>query len=109
MKPHSQSESPANPDLRKGRPESQESKETFPQRTAPPGEAGLANEARPGLGSRGPSEPGAPASGKPVPQDAEPQGRNAPLPPRQPREQKSHSIAAEEERDTSASGQTGLK
>ena len=93
---------------RRGKPESAESQETFPHRTERPGEAGLANERRPGLGSRGAAEEGARPK-KSAPEDREPLGRNAPLTPREPREQKPDSVAAAPERDTGASGQMGLK
>lgn len=93
-------------------PDSPASKETFAERTRRPGDVGLANESRPGLGSRAADDGSAPlrkTGGRPTPQDAEPLGRNAPLPPREPREQKSDPAAREQERDTEASGQSGLK
>jgi hypothetical protein len=108
MNPNSQNRSGTPTTERKGKPESPQSKETFEHRTERPGEAGLANERRPGLGSRGRGEQ-KPAPTKFVAQDSEPLGRNAPLPPRQPREQKPDARAAEQERDTGASGQMGLK
>jgi hypothetical protein len=89
------------------KPESQGSKNTFPKRTKRPGEAGLANEARPGLGSRGRLDQTAgDKKSSNTPHDTEPQGRNAVLPPRQPREQPSDSLAHELERDTGVSGQS---
>lgn len=90
---------------RKGRPESPQSKKTFSRRTARPGEVGLANETRPGLGTRGRKMKSPPK--KTVGQDADPLGRNAPLIPREPREQKAGSLGAELERATVASGQMG--
>src|SRR5688572_21137583 len=42
----------AAPGSKRGKPESPESRETFPHRTDKPGQVGLANEARPGLGTR---------------------------------------------------------
>lgn len=87
-----------------GRPESPQSNETFPKRTAKPGDTGLANEARPGLGSRDDGMKPLPKGGsKPSPHDQEPLGRNAPLAEREPREQKSDP-ARDAERDTGVSG-----
>ena len=92
-----------------GAPESPASNETFSHRTERPGDAGLANAARPGLGTRAGERAGTGhrQDEKPVRQDHEPLGRNAPLPPRQPREQKPDSPAHERERDTGVSGHTG--
>lgn len=109
MKPNSQNPHEAANTERAGRPESPQSKETFPHRTERPGEAGLANEKRPGLGSRGPAEEGAPQRMKPVQHDNEPLGRHAPQTPREPREQKADSAATALEHDTGASGKMGLK
>jgi hypothetical protein len=102
---------PRKPDPRPGKPESPASNETFPHRTECPSEAGLANQARPGLGPReGCNDDGVkPLLGrgaKPAPHDHDPLGRDAPLPPREPREQKPDSPAHEEERDTGMSGQS---
>ncbi len=95
-------------------PETPESRETFPQRTKKPGTAGLANEARPGLGTRadesdanleteGPDQaPEAHSNSKPK---ATPHGYEEPRPA--PREQASDSMAHELERSTGASGQSG--
>jgi hypothetical protein len=98
------------------KPESRQSNETFPHRTERPGEAGLANEVRPGLGSRKeetkgrkveetkkPTEPKK-GKGPAGAHDHEPRGRNAPLPPREPREQRPGTMEREEERDTGVSG-----
>lgn len=104
---------------RSGAPESQSSNETFPHRTDPPGKTGLANEVRPGLGTRretdaSPTKPG----------DArlpDPEQENDDLPrrqrsgtepndkplPRDPQEQRPDSWAQEEERDTGVSGHLG--
>jgi hypothetical protein len=113
-----------------GAPESAGSKKTFPLRTKKPGEVGLANEARPGLGTRGKktshpagrsseaSKPAAKAKAKRAAKktktpahDAEPLGRVAPLPPSRPqpapREQPPDSLAHEQERDTGVSGHMG--
>jgi hypothetical protein len=108
MRSNSQNTARARDRAHEGRSESPQSNATFPRRTERPGAAGLANERRPGLGSRGPAKRGQ-AKAKAVRQDAEPLGRNAPLRQREPREQKPDSRAAEQERDTSASGQMGLK
>jgi hypothetical protein len=101
---------PSNSDRRPGKPESPASNETFPRRTERPGEAGLANQTRPGLGEREGSDDGLKplraTKGKPTPHDKEPLGRDAPLPPRAPREQKPDSVAHEQERDTGMSGQS---
>src|SRR5687768_9432062 len=48
-----------------GAPESKESRQTFPKRQQKPGEVGLANEARPGLGTRGDEADPSKAEGKP--------------------------------------------
>ena len=100
-----------------GKPESRESRETFAQREKRPGQVGLANEARPGLGSRAENEaarndPAAASdmidkplvkdSGKPK---ATRYGYSEPTP--EPREQAPNSFAHEEERSTGASGQSG--
>src|SRR3954468_14021152 len=79
---------------RPGRPESPQSNATFPKRSEKPGEAGLANEARPGLGTRQDEgakqddglQPLKRGAANAQPQDREPLGRNAPLPKREPRE-----------------------
>lgn len=94
------------------------SRESFPPRTRKPGEVGLANEARPGLGTRGqppaagkspPRAPGASGTNR-IRSDREPLGRDAPLPPAKPRpkrrEQAPDSLAHELERATGVSGQT---
>ncbi|HVS53190.1 MAG TPA: hypothetical protein VHD62_12610 [Opitutaceae bacterium] len=78
-------------------PESTASNETFPERTRRPGTAGLANDARPGLGTRRES------SDEPV--DTEPIKYRQPRPA--PREQNSQSLAQEEQRDTGVSGHSG--
>jgi hypothetical protein len=98
-----------------GAPESAESRATFPKRTArPERSAGLANEARPGLGSR--ADEAAPGADAPGPDDAPeanskskpratPRGYEKPRP--EPREQAPDSMAHELERQTGASGQMG--
>jgi hypothetical protein len=97
------------------RRESAASIETFPKRRKKPGEVGLANEVRPGLGTRAKtgqskgSKAGTKSAGL-VRYDKEPLGRVAPLPPakprRAPREQAPDSLAHELERDTGVSGHT---
>ncbi len=95
---------------RPGAPESPASNESFPHRTEPPGEAGLANEARPGLGTRENRDDGTKPlradKTPPAPHDHEPLGRDAPLTPKAPREQPPDSPAHETERDTGMSGQS---
>jgi hypothetical protein len=103
-----------------GGSESKASRETFPHRTKKPGQVGLANEARPGLGTRADmKKPKGPKKKpttrlkkpKPGPHDDEPLGRVAPLPPAKPRpaprDQRPDSLAHEQERDTGVSGHTG--
>jgi hypothetical protein len=97
-----------------GAHESPESTETFPQRTKRPGQVGLANEARPGLGTRGTDAD---------PRNPEPAGRRTdskvaedaieaepPHPPERkptPAEQDSDSLAQEQQRSTGVSGHAG--
>jgi hypothetical protein len=110
---------PTAPKPRAGAPESGQTKETFPRRKAPPGEVGLANETRPGLGTRfNEPFPGEPHGGQPPP-GAEPQEgdtvaqhqhssiepNDKPL-PREPQEQAPDSWAHEAERSTGVSGHT---
>lgn len=100
-----------------GQPETAESRETFAEREKRPGEVGLANEARPGLGTRAEDEearndpaearervdkPLVKDSGKPK---ATRYGYSEPRP--EPREQDANSLAHELERQTGASGQMG--
>lgn len=93
------------------------------QRTKKPGDVGLANEQRPGLGTRAKktSQPKSktakktparkPAKSKRTRHDHEPLGRDAPLPPAKPRsaprEDPSDTFAREQERDTGVSGHMG--
>lgn len=90
------------------------------QRTKLPGDVGLANEQRPGLGTRAKKTPQAkPAKktsarkpkSKRTPHDHDPLGRDAPLPPAKPRpaprEDPSDTFAREQERDTGVSGHMG--
>lgn len=115
--PHKKS---GQPDEREGAPESRQSNETFPRRTAPPGSVGLANESRPGLGGRQKQPfPGAPEEQAKPADPATAKGNVAqrqrssrepndqPL-PREPREQRPDTWAHEAERSTGASGQSGL-
>lgn len=99
-----------------GQPESEESRETFPKRERRPGEVGLANEARPGLGTRSEEEqvrnnPAVvPKRAKSAPVDpnapkATPYGYEEPRP--EPREQPSDSPEHEAERSTGVSGHMG--
>jgi hypothetical protein len=46
------------------------------------------------------------STSRPTPTDREPLGRNAPLAPKSPREQKPDSRAQEEQRDTGMSGKS---
>jgi hypothetical protein len=114
MKKNSSSSKPsAAPETKRGASESRQSIETFPQRTKRPGEAGLANEARPGLGTRadmadpkvaGKVDPKAKISAGDA-REGEP-----PSPPERrpaPSEQDSNSFAQQEERDTGVSGHSG--
>jgi len=100
-----------------GQPESAESRETFAKREKRPGQVGLANEARPGLGTRAEDEearndpaetremvdkPLVKDSGKPK---ATRYGYSEPRP--EPREQNPNALATELERQTGASGHMG--
>ncbi len=107
-----------NSDEPRGLPESPESKETFAQREKKPGEAGLANEARPGLGTRA-DEPATTDSERPKARGrrkakvedtgkpkATPYGYEEPRP--EPREQAPDTLAHEQERSTGTSGHMGI-
>ena len=95
-----------------GRPESPQSRETFPERTKKPGQVGLANEARPGLGTRADEADPAAAPEK-APKEAKSNtkpratklGYEEPRPA--PREQPPNTMAHEQERSTGMSGQSG--
>jgi hypothetical protein len=95
-----------------GVPETPGSRATFPQRTRKPREVGLANEVRPGLGSRAyyadpspiPDKPPKEAKSGSKPQ-ATPRAYEEPRP--EPREQPPDSMAHEEERSTGVSGHMG--
>jgi hypothetical protein len=95
-----------------GAPESRGSRETFPKRTKKPGSAGLANEVRPGLGTRAdyadpspiPDQPPKEATSKSKP-EATPRGYEEPR--KEPREQPPDSLAHEQERSTGVSGHSG--
>jgi hypothetical protein len=95
-----------------GAPESAPSRKTFPERTKKPGRVGLANEARPGLGTRAddadpadiPAHPPKEAASRSKPK-ATPHGYEEPTP--EPREQPSDSLAHEQERQTGVSGHSG--
>lgn len=118
------------------RPEVSGARVAVPQKKTSPlrnktAAVGLANEVRPGLGTRHkttkkraqPTQtPSASAAAKPkakrtdkkakaTPHDHDPLGRDAPLPPakprKQPREEPSDSFAREQERDTGVSGHAG--
>jgi hypothetical protein len=95
-----------------GAPESRGSRATFPKRTKKPGKAGLANEVRPGLGTR--ADPADAARiAKRAPKEAKskskpkatPRGYEEPRP--EPREQPADSFAHEQERSTGVSGHSG--
>lgn len=91
------------------------------QRTKRPGEAGLANENRPGLGTRGDSASNPPEGqhdkssvgqkaprGQPADQPQPNAGGPAPKPSRPaPNEQRSDSLEQEQQRSTGMSGQSG--
>ena len=88
--------------------ESPPSRETFPKRTRRPGEVGLANELRPGLGTRRKAAPSKTSGVKrKTKTDREPLGRVAPLPPSKPREEPADTFAHELEHDTGVSGHLG--
>jgi hypothetical protein len=97
---------------RGGAPESPQSRETFPERTKKPGKVGLANEARPGLGSRAddadPAAPPKKKTAKKAATDGKPtatkRGYEEPRP--EPREQPPNTMAHEQERQTGMSGQS---
>jgi hypothetical protein len=96
-------------DARERARESKPSRETSPKRTQKPGEVGLANEVRPGLGTRTKTKSSnAPVVQRKTKTDREPLGRVAPLPPSKrrssPREQPSDAFARELEHDTGVSG-----
>jgi hypothetical protein len=96
----------------KGAPESPQSRQTFPKRSRKPGAAGLANEARPGLGTRA-DEADPNAGPGEIPKEAKSQSKPKATPhayeePRpEPREQRPDSLAHEQERSTGVSGHTG--
>ncbi|MEO7414374.1 MAG: hypothetical protein ABIZ81_13560 [Opitutaceae bacterium] len=91
-----------------GAPESPESIETFPLRSKRPGQVGLANEARPGRGTRADED-----RARIVEIDvADVEGlQSVILPPpetaHEPSEQDSDSLAQELQRDTGVSGHSG--
>lgn len=94
-----------------GAPETPESRETFPERVKKPRQVGLANEARPGLGTRADADETDP-SRDPQPEAtdegaprATPHGYEEPRP--EPREQPSDSLQHEQERSTGVSGHMG--
>jgi len=91
------------------KPGTTDSKAELPRQTESPSETGLANEVRPGLGTRKKPAPTRLGRGKtqPAAHDHEPAGRDAPLVPREPQEQPSDSMAHELERDSGVSGHSG--
>ena len=97
---------------RDGAQESPASRETFPERTKKPGAVGLANEARPGLGTRADEADPAAAPDK-TPKEAKSKskpratklGYEEPRPA--PRDQPPDTMAHEQERSTGMSGQSG--
>jgi hypothetical protein len=101
------------------KPESRPTRETFPRRTDPPGKVGLGNETRPGLGTRmNEPFPGEAGDAKlPDPEqenDDMPRHQRSSREPndrplgREPREQRPDTWAHEAERDTGASGKSGV-
>ena len=93
-------------------PKKPESRATSRKRTERPGSAGLANEARPGLGSRGDYADPSPIPTTPPPEatsaskpEATKHGYEEPRP--EPREQPPDSLAHEQERSTGVSGHSG--
>src|SRR3954467_14684807 len=93
-----------------GTHESPASLATFPQRTKRPGQVGLANEARPGLGTR--SIDDAPGDQPSLPQaedDSKAESKIQPPPTRRPEptEQDPDSLQHILERDTGVSGHSG--
>jgi hypothetical protein len=95
-----------------GAPETPESRATFPKRTEKPGHAGLANEARPGLGTRG-DDPNAGKKAEAPPREAKSRAkpratkRGYEEPPPAPREQAPDTLEHEQERSTGVSGHSG--
>lgn len=108
-------EPPRNQKPATGQPESPESRETFVKREQRPGEVGLANEVRPGLGTRSQAETvrnnpaAAPKPARPVVDPNQPKatryGYDEPRP--EPREQPADSPEHEAERSTGVSGHSG--
>lgn len=98
-----------------GAPETPESRATFPERTRKPGKAGLANEARPGLGTRADDADAAAARAeRPLPEASGNDGgqpkvteRTYEEPRPEPREQPADSLEHEQERSTGVSGHSG--
>jgi hypothetical protein len=93
-----------------GASESPESIETFPERTKRPGEVGLANESRPGLGTRSRDERKAaqpPFHAKNNVGEAESGIQPPPTRRPEPEEQDPNSRQHELERDTGVSGHSG--
>ena len=96
-----------------GAPETEGSRSTAKQRRKKPGSVGLANEARPGLGTRAddgrkrprPDTPMKEATSRSKP-EATRRGYEEPRP--EPREQAPDSMAHEEERSTGESGHSGI-
>jgi hypothetical protein len=91
--------------------ESAPSRETFRERTKEPGKVGLANEARPGLGTRAKNpDPAAAPAKKPKEAKSRTKPRATKLgyeePRPAPREQPPNTMAHEEERSTGMSGQS---
>lgn len=85
--------------------------DAFEKRSRPPGEAGLANEARPGLGTRADEKSETPAAPKRTESEGEPRAVEAARmyhPPRpDPQEQNPDSMAQEYQRSTGVSGHMG--
>jgi hypothetical protein len=95
-----------------GAKEAPESIQTFPLRTKRPGNVGLANEMRPGLGTRGDSNPDV-SSDPDLARAEDDEGgsaRTVPHPPEkrgEPSEQDPNSLEQEQQRSTGVSGHAG--
>jgi hypothetical protein len=112
MTPESAKGTQRGPAAKRGLPETPASRATFPERTREPRDAGLANEARPGLGTRAddkdpsaiPNTPAKKSRSEEKPR-ATKHGHEEPRP--EPREQAPDSMAHEQERSTGVSGHSG--
>jgi hypothetical protein len=102
----------AKPGQRPGAPRSPKSIETSPSQAKHRGQVGLANESRPGLGTRereDENENAEAVENNNSPDETLPDD-NVPLPPKErpePSEQDSDSLAQEQQRETGVSGHSG--